>query len=324
MTDMPFKRSTPKVPGAPLLPQPQPDATPEELCRLGNEYLERGQLADAAFALRLALKREPSHAEAHYLLGEVQAEKNQPAEAARSYREAVTSDPSMAQAHFGLAWALEKLGQVNEAITVQKRGLTLAPDSISGHVELGTMLFYTGHLDGAQVTFRQVMLLDPENASAHQGLGAIHFEKGEFEAACESFRKAIEFAPDWSLPHQDLATALSCLGKTASAQMQSRVAQQVEEREKAREEAEALAGEANRLWRKDDESGARKVLDQALERYPEHPAAHRLMGMMAASEDHLDEAIRHFERALELDPQDLDARSHLAVSMMPSNCCARC
>lgn len=71
--------------------------------------------------------------------------------------------------------------------------------------------------------------------------------------------------------------------------------------------ADSLVEEGRKLFNAGDQAGAKDLLTQALEKNPDAPRAHYLLGLCAVSEENPDEARAHIERFLELAPDDPEA-----------------
>lgn len=98
-----------------------------------------GRLVLAQRDLEEILKRQPNHARAHFLMGEVFRQRNAPGDGERadsSYRQAIESDPTLADPHRALGYSLLKRGDQSEGRSELHKYLELAPQAADrGYVE---------------------------------------------------------------------------------------------------------------------------------------------------------------------------------------------
>ena len=80
------------------------------------------------------------------------------------------------------------------------------------------------------------------------------------------------------------------------------------------EEETALAA-AEALYRRRDAGGAESAARELIRRDPAHGPAHRLLGILLADRGKHEEAIRHYTKAMELDPGDDATPVNVAVSL---------
>ncbi|MDZ4771518.1 MAG: tetratricopeptide repeat protein [Planctomycetota bacterium] len=136
----------------------------------------------------------------------------------------------------------------------------------------GDMLLEEGDDEGAIVRFEEALSLSPDLRDASKNLGCALAKAGRFESAAEHFRSAL--AADPSLENEfNLAWALSDAGQ----------------------DAEAIP-----------------VFERVLARDEKNAVAHMRLGMVLANGTRFDEALEHWRRAIEIDPNDLDSRRSIA------------
>ena len=121
-------------------------------------------------AARKALELDPSLAEAHVLLADVEQEQWKWGEAEAEYRRALELNPNDARAHNGLAYWLLCQGRTEEALAWARRGRELDPLSISG-TSIGWILFQSHRYDEAIHELRSVLAVYPDDAGALHDLG---------------------------------------------------------------------------------------------------------------------------------------------------------
>ena len=193
------------------------------------------------------------------------------------YRQAITLQPQSAAAHRHLGLVLADLGRHAEAAECQRQTIALDPQSAAAHQALGTALWWVGRLAEAEACFRRVLELEPENVAAMHGLGGVLLGQHLFAEAEDWYRRVVQAAPDHADSQLRLGQCLHFNGK----------------------------------------------FDEAIERFrraivlgaspPECDSwiaqSHLLSGDLAAAGDDI-------ERALELSPQDANARVFRATLML--------
>lgn len=151
--------------------------------------------------------------------------------------------------------------------------------------------------------------LDPNFAMAHYALGVVHQALGNRWKAAAQFRASAQLAPTYPEPFK----ALGDLFLSAPRRLYE---QAVEAYQKAIElrpfYAEAYVGLGDARAAKADVDGAVAAYQQALAYNPNNPKVHLSLGKIYYSEKGLYyEAVGAYKRAIELDPQFLEARMGL-------------
>lgn len=113
---------------------------------------------------------------------------------------------------------------------------------------------------------------DREAAYRANNVGVAHLEQFDYDGAAQSFRQALKLHPALHIARLNLAIALFYGGKTPEAAAEARA---------------------------------------AVERLPEAPQAHYVLGLISRAEDDQNAAITAFERALKIDPTDAGAKVNL-------------
>ena len=185
------------------------------------------------------------------------------------------------------------------------------PFAAALHALEGRVLRRLGRLDAAAEAFERALELEPRHAELLGELAELQFAQGRPEQAEAYLRRARELDPD---DPATLQTAAEVLRK------QERYPEALEAYRSILETvpdfAPALAGLGDVLYRLERPGEAAAALERAVSLDPDAPFAgsvHRLLGQIARESGRTDRAIEHFERAVELDPRDLDSIDHLAL-----------
>ena len=141
--------------------------------------LEQRQFDQAIAALRQLISVDPSHAEAHFYLGNVQHLLGKYDEAIGSYRRSLEIQPRVPSVLNNLAAVLRSFGEPQEAVTVYREALEIEPQSALLHSNLGGALQEAGHLDEAIEEFHEALRLQPDLSEAKGSLGLALLLRGE-------------------------------------------------------------------------------------------------------------------------------------------------
>jgi Tfp pilus assembly protein PilF len=140
--------------------------------------------------------------------------------------------------------------------------------------DYGIGLLLQGDLKGAQAAFQNVMAMDPGYADGPVNVARSRILEGEIDAAIPMLEKALKLSPQLAKAHYFLGTALKTFGRYD----------------------EAL-----------------EHLKIAAEQYPRDRVVLNEIGRILFLQRKFDEAIASFRRALDVDPEDLDAHYNLML-----------
>lgn len=185
---------------------------------------------------------------------------------------------------------------------------------IKQHVEAGLAAKQAGDLDSAAREFQRVTELAPSLPAAFVNLGAVYYEKRDFARAIPPLEQALKLNPDLpgaqamlglallaqgyanaSIPHLETGQQMDALGVALLEAGRPREAIDKLEAalEKRRDDPDLLyyLGQAhNRL--------SKQAFEVILQRQPESPRAHQIMGEANAETGNRDAAKTHFQAAL--------------------------
>jgi len=208
--------------------------TEQILSRAGND-LRSGKVAQAEWALRKILNREPRNAKAMDLMGAIALLRGQTLQAVQWLMQAVAVSPGDADLQYNLGVMLASAGDVERAIDAYTRAIALRPEMVTAHNNLGNILRGQGRLTEAAEHFRQALRIRPDYVLAHNNLGLILLDLGRIDEGIESLRNALRLKPDYAGAHSNLLLALN------SHESYDRAALLAGHREFARRHSDALA-----------------------------------------------------------------------------------
>ncbi len=204
--------------------------------------------------------------------------------AAQTFQLAGDLEHAETEYHEVLALALQRLGNLaaaeasdsEEAAHLLEEAVKVQPENVEARVDLGTVYFRQGHLEKAITQASQAVKDDPRNARALHLRGNIEFALGKFEAAEEDLHTAMGLQADFDTAYS-LGLAHLSLRKLAETKL---------------------------------------LFDEILNDMGSTPQLHVLLGRAYRETGYLDEAIREFKKAIEMDPRYPRVHYYLALAYL--------
>jgi adenylate cyclase len=144
----------------------------------------------AKAAATRALEHDPNLADAMTSLGKVLSWYEWDfASATRQLKRAISVNPSHAEAHYVLGSTLPAIGRLDEAIEEIRKAITLDPLRAQYSRWLSRFLLYSGDYNGAIAQSQKTLELDAGYFQAYLDIGAAHLALGDPEQALTWWRK---------------------------------------------------------------------------------------------------------------------------------------
>ncbi|MGA8278699.1 MAG: tetratricopeptide repeat protein [Rhodanobacteraceae bacterium] len=252
-----------------------PDLLAEQM-RRAAAYCDAGELGLAESHYRRAVKLDPQCAEAWHRLGRVAFERGNAALAMRHYRKALEAEPGRLATLHDLALVHQQRQQYAQAVSLCRRILATQPGDVQALLMLGSLLDAQGDLDQAGVTYRQALAHVPGHIDALVNLGDVLRRQHRPTDALALLVQACRSVPCPADALGQLAQVMLELGRYAE---------------------------------------ARQSAERAIERDPVQPRWWRIAGIAARMQHDLRIAVPTLRKALELAPDDADARAELALAL---------
>ncbi len=235
------------------------------------------------------LQARPRDARANGRLGMLLQAYDQMETAAICYRRALSLAPEEFRWAYYLAMTRAALGAHGEAAAIMREALKREPHYLPARLQLAESLLVSGEVEESLQLYTAILDKDPGCAEAHYGLGRAKAAQGDFAAAAEYYRKACGLFPGFGAAHYALALTYRRLGDSSKAQEHFALY----EKEKLGWPPlhDPLMAELNQVRR-----GSHHLLQKAI----------RL-----ESEGQTDASISEHERALQMDPQNVQAHINL-------------
>jgi tetratricopeptide (TPR) repeat protein/thiol-disulfide isomerase/thioredoxin len=264
---------------AKALPFPGLTDTPEfrrNYLSYGSVYFQRGYLDQAEASFRLALKDNPSSAEALYGLGSVYLKQEKSREARESFERAiklrVSYPDTLPDAWNNLGLLATQEGRTADAIPYFEEALRLSPDHLIALENLGNAYRQQKRWNEARKVLERAVAVGPQDPEANYSLGMVFAQLDDSDRAYEYLQKALTLRPAYP-------EALNNLGILYL-------------RTRRRDEAVASFEECIRVAPAFDQSylnlarvyaieatpdKARAVLVELLKQHPDHVAAQKML-----------------------------------------------
>lgn len=193
------------------------------------------------------------------------------------------------------ALKLREAGEMQRALGLFEEARQLAPEHALPCVLLAVTYQSLGDLSAAEIAFRQALALEPDNEAGLQGLGLLLLNKGQAAEGIGYLRKQLALQPADVTSLDALVTALLKAERAADAAEILRAAWEKSQ------DADIGVRYARLLLSLSELDQARRVLEQVVSQSPSARNLTELSLVLVVQEDYA-EAIRHLQRAVELEP----------------------
>jgi len=165
----------------------------------GSVFFQRGYFEQAEAFFPLALRDDPSSAEALYGLGSAQLNQQKAAEARESFERATKLHASypdtLANAWNNLGLLATREGRTDEAVRCFREAVRLSPDHLIALNNLGNAYRLQKSWDEARKTFERALEVSPSDPEANYGLGMFFAQAEETASAYDYLRRALQARP---------------------------------------------------------------------------------------------------------------------------------
>ena len=233
---------------------------------LGKIYIDTKDFAKAEQEFTAILSIDPDNIDAHHNLGNIYKIMNETEKAKNEFKTIKKLDPKNVSAYTELGEIYAGLKDHEFAIREFKSVLELAPENLYARIYLGRIYNEMKDYDRAIREFLTILEYDPKNVYAHINLGRVYTDSEEYDNAIEKFKTVLELDP------KD-ARACYMLGN--------------------------LLAEKKQAFRE-----AIPYLKQGLSINPRHFDSFVLLGNCYLNIGNMHDALREFERAISLRPND--------------------
>jgi len=238
--------------------------------------LGTGRAEDAASMAGTLLSRFPLGHGLHNLLGVAQATLGNQDEAVAAFRAAIELKPTFLEARNNLASRMIARGDFEGALPLISDSLEMAPENGPTLNAMTVCLIGLRRFEEALSTAQRAVKAHPDDAAAHNNLGLCQRHARRLDDAIASYRRALKIAPDHIDATLNLGAALVRVGQ-----------------------AEA----------------AINTYRQGLETRDTDSRLHSNLGLALIETRQMEQAIAAFDKALDLDPDHVDASFNRFIAM---------
>ncbi|MEH2049548.1 tetratricopeptide repeat protein, partial [Nostoc sp.] len=238
---------------------------------LGAALSDQKKLDAAVAAFQKAIQIDPNYANAYYNLGIVLSDQKKLDAAVAAFQKAIQIDPNYANAYNNLGYTLKDQKKLDAAVAAFQKAIQLNPNYADAYNNLGIALYEQKKLDAAVAAYQKAIQIDPNYAKAYNNLGAALSDQKKLDAAVSAYQKAIQFNPNFAKAYIGLGLSLLQQNKFDA----------------------AVATIQKALKLPEDDSTISPN---------EHTLAHNGLGLVFQLKGELKEAIEHFDKAEQIDP----------------------
>ena len=189
----------------------------QELFYEATHHFMADRHEEAEAGLRLAIKLDPTFADAYESLGVMLGRLERFDEAVAVMEELSRIDPSSVLAHTNMSLFLMRLGKIDEAEEQKSMATVKSFQQFGKEAEMKEALesekkARLAEWEQRESMFLQVLEIDEEDTLANYGIGSIAVEKGEWERAKRHLEKVLAADPKYSVAYLALGKAYQALG----------------------------------------------------------------------------------------------------------------
>lgn len=212
-------------------------------------------------------------------------------EALEQLEQLLAEEPERADLAVKRADVLNMLGAGDEAISQYQEALRICPDFLEATIKLGTQYLQMQQDQLAAEQFNKAVEINDQIVDAYIGLAIAQKLAGKLSEALATLSLAAAIQPNSSL----------LLAETATLQFKVSLGESLDS-QKAEESGKLMAAVI-------------QSHQQQIDQRPQNPDLHYRLGVLMMSISRINEAIKAFQSALEINPTYTRARSKLAVCL---------
>lgn len=282
-------------------PTPAPALYKRALVRL-----ERQDYAGAEADARTLARLTPRRPESDYVYGLIHYRQKRFEAAQTALEQALNKDRRFVPALYDLGLVHFAQDHLEQTEAYLNQFLTLTPQSHPALKLLARVKLRSNDFAQAAALLQRVLAAAPDDAEATMLLGSVYLAQGEADQGVQYFQKVADSSPDRAQAQLWLGWSLLKQGEKDKGVEALEAAIQIEPQMR---EADPILVEFHLQEKAFDE--ALEVARQRVQRLPDDPMSHDLLGMVYATKGENELARSAFERALELDPGYVDAEMNL-------------
>ncbi len=167
----------------------------------GSVFYQRGYPEQAAVSFQIALRDDPSSAEALYGIGSVDLDQQKTSEARESFARALKLHASypdtLANCWNNLGLIAAREGRTELAVEYFREAINLSPDHVIALDNLGGAYRQAKRWDDARKTYARALQVNSSDAEANYGLGMVFAQNDDTAQAFAFLQKALKLRSDY-------------------------------------------------------------------------------------------------------------------------------
>jgi tetratricopeptide (TPR) repeat protein len=196
---------------------------------LGVCYIQTKDYPDARKAFARMFDVPPDSAAAYLFTARVLLRQEFDPVAEEYAQKAITLDPKLPLAHFFLGEIHLYKSKIPEAVADFQAELGLNPGHAATYYKLADAYSRIQKFDDAERLLQRSIWLDSTSTGPYILLGKVLEKKGEAELAVRALQHALSMDPNNTVAHHLLGQAYQDMGKTADAERERKLAQQLQD-----------------------------------------------------------------------------------------------
>jgi tetratricopeptide (TPR) repeat protein len=276
---------------------------------LGSIYSKMRQFKQSVHFLREGLLLQNSNILALVNLGAVFSIEKNYMEAIRIFERVIGLSPKEVRAYLGLGKVYVAQNDVDNASRCFKAVIKLDPNGNLGEIARKSLRAFTP-LEHAPINSPIVSSADDENVEEFYAEGFQSFIKGDFESAISAYKKYLSMKPTESDVWSSLASCQLRMGRTKDAVDSIKRAIAISTNKPALYKQAAIIYDASALSSETAEAALK-----AMELGKEDSVTLTLLGKSKTLEGKHQEAVKYLQNAIKLNPSNINARFHYALSL---------
>ena len=263
---------------------------------------QQGRNTEAEIAWRAYLKVHPSSSEAYAHMGLLEARQEHYTDAIPFYRKALSLDSSIPGLRLNLGLAYFKAGEMKKALQEFSPLLGSAPQSSPDRQRLAILVgmshYSLGQFAQAAVYLKQAVSRDPQNIELLMALAHSYLWSKQYQNVLDTYRVILQLNPESAEADMLAGEASDELKDTPGAIVQFRAAVKADPKL-----PDVHFGLGYLLWGQRKYTEAAPELQAELDNDPRHAQALTYLGDVEIHLDRSDAAVPLLEKAISIDPK---------------------
>lgn len=270
---------------------------------IGNSYYAKFNTALAIAFYKKALQAKPGDSETYFRLGKTFEVALKMEEAIKNYEDALTADKYRIEGYLQLARLFQYLKRYKEAQTIYRSAIRIWPDSIEARLALGDVYYQEKDYPKAESEYQAVLSIDPHYRKVRFFLAKVYIRNDRVEEAITILQEMVKMKSGQAEVYLLLGECLSQGGN-----FQEAIGIYRKGLRYSPEQAVLYFNLGYIYWKKLSRTdSALEAFKKAIEVYPSYAKAYFYSGSILKEKEDITGAARFLEKAVELDPDRIDA-----------------